>query len=123
MADIAVTLEAIHIIGFNDVFVDQNVHLTTRPAERVERMATATGNVIARPHRAFELCSQLRSSLFPFFLRRNGFTRLSSDLCVSFLPYFVGRSVRMVVQSYGAEWRQAAAPYKLPYLKYSDSLV
>jgi len=76
MADIPVTPEATHIIGFDDVLVNQHFHLTSRSAKRVEHMATATGNVIVRLQIAIELCSQLRSSLFPFFPRRNGLVRL-----------------------------------------------
>ena len=37
MADILVTPEAIHIIGFDDVLVNQHFHLTPRSAKRFER--------------------------------------------------------------------------------------
>jgi hypothetical protein len=86
MADIPVTPEATHIIGFDDVLVNQHFHLTSRSAKRVEHMATATGNVIVRLQIAIELCSQLRSSLFPFFPRRNGPMVLCDSFQKSFAP-------------------------------------
>ena len=72
MTDILMTPETIEGVGFDLIFVYQSFHAAPRSAKRFERMTTATGNVIVRLRIAFEFCSQLRSLLFPFFLRRNG---------------------------------------------------
>lgn len=84
VTDILVTLETIESVGFDEILVYQRFHAAPRSAKHFERMATTTGNVIVRPRIAFELRSQLRSLLFPFFLRRNGLARLIPEvLCAA----------------------------------------
>ena len=90
MTDVLVTLETIESVGFDEILVHQRFHAASRSAKRFEGMATTTGNVIVRPRIAFELRSQLRSLLFPFFLRRNGLAR--------FIPEVLCAAVRLKQQ-------------------------
>lgn len=104
MADVRVALQAIIALRVHLAPVNDKLHMAARASEGLQRMATATGDVIELFQIAFESIAQRRTALFPLLVRRNAPVRFVPDV---FAPTLGLQQKQLYIYSIAVAWPES----------------